>query len=73
MVGNSDCDLFAHSLKWLCKLGYEYKNLHKDIFVNEHEQFDIVEDCKNFLKMEQLKPYMVELEENGVPNCAQLF
>ncbi len=38
------------------------KNVQKDIFVNGYERFDIVEDRANFLKkMEELKPYMVEL------------
>ena len=40
--------------------------MHKDIFVDGHERLDVVEDCKNFLqKMEELKPYIVEFEENG--------
>ncbi len=33
----------------------------KDVFVDGHEQTDVVEDRKNFLKkMKELKPYMVE-------------
>ena len=51
--------------RWLCKLGYEYKDVNKDIFVDGHEQSDIVEDWINFLrKMEKLKPYIVEFDEN---------
>ena len=51
---------------WLCKLGYEYKDVRKDVFVDGHEQSDIVEDQINFLqKMEELKPYIVEFKENG--------
>lgn len=64
--------------RWLCKLGYEYKDLRKEVFVDGHERSDIVEDRKNFLKkMEELKPYMVTFEENGTmkpkiypPDCA---
>ena len=52
--------------RWLCKLGYECKNVCKDVFVDGYEQCDVVKDCKNFLKkMEVLKPYMVTFEENG--------
>lgn len=52
--------------RWLGRLGYEYKYVRKDVFIDGHEQSDVVEDCKNFLrKMEELKPYTVEFEENG--------
>ncbi len=52
--------------RWLCKLGYEYKDVRKDVFVDGHERSDVVEGCKNFLtKIEELKPYVVEFEEDG--------
>ena len=52
---------------WLRKLGYEYKNVRKDVFIDGHGQLDIVKDQINFLqKMEELKPYIVEFEENNV-------
>ena len=52
--------------KWLGKLGYEYKDVRKDVFVDRHERANVVEDCKNFLKrLEELKPYIVEFEEDG--------
>ena len=36
------------------------------MFIDGHEWSDIIEDCKNFLKkIEKLKPYMVEFEEDG--------
>lgn len=52
--------------------------MRKDVFIDEHEQSDVVKDCRNFLrKIEELKPYMVEFEENGAmkdkiypSNCA---
>lgn len=50
---------------WLCKLGYEYKNVHKDMFIDGHKRSDVVEDRNKFLtRMKDLKPYMVEFEEN---------
>lgn len=42
--------------KWLDKLGYRYKNMCKDMFVNRDEQANVVKDCKNFFKkLEELK------------------
>lgn len=36
------------------------------MFIDGHEQSNVVEDCKRFLtKMEELKSYIVEFEENG--------
>ena len=41
--------------------------MRKNIFVDGHEQSDIIENHKNSLqKMEELKPYIVEFEENGI-------
>lgn len=52
--------------RWLCKLGYEYKDVHKDVFINRYEQPNIVEDCRVFLnKIKELKPYIVEFDKNG--------
>lgn len=52
--------------RWVYKLGYEYKNIRKDVFVDRYKQSNIVEDCKNFLlKMKELKPYMLEFEKDG--------
>lgn len=40
--------------------------MHKDVIINEHERSDIIEDCNNVLKkMEKLKPYIVEFEEDS--------
>lgn len=37
------------------------------MFVDGHEQLDVVEDCERFLKtMEELKPYMVEFNEDSI-------
>lgn len=33
---------------WLCKLGYIYKDIHKDVIVDGHEPLNIVENCANF-------------------------
>lgn len=44
---------------WLRKLGYVYKDVHKDVFVDGHEQSDVGKDCANFLKqMKELKPLL---------------
>ena len=51
---------------WLRKLGFEYKDVHKDVFIDGQERLDVVDDQNNFLtKMEDLKPYIVEFEEDG--------
>ena len=40
--------------------------MRKDVFIDGHERSDVVEDQNNFLtRMEDLKPYMVEFEEDG--------
>ena len=47
-------------------MGFEYKDMKKDIFIDGHKRSDLVEDCKRFLnKMENLKPYLVEFNEDG--------
>ena len=63
---------------WQDRLGYEYNDVRKDVFINTHERSDVMEDRKNLLgRMEELKLYMVEFEKNGVmkekiylPDCA---
>lgn len=51
---------------WLRKLGFEYKDIRKNVFIDGHERSDVVEDQNKFLtKMEELKPYMVEFKEDG--------
>lgn len=52
--------------KWRYKLKYEYKDVHKDMFINRHERPDIAKDYKVFLeKIEKLKSYMMEFDENN--------
>lgn len=51
---------------WLRKLGFVYKEVYKDVFVDDHERPDMVENRNCFLtKIEELKPYMAEFNENG--------
>lgn len=39
----------------------------KDIFIDEHEQSNIMKDHKNFfIKIEKFKPYMIEFEKNKI-------
>lgn len=50
----------------LNKLGYEYKDVCKNVFIDRHKQSGVVEDCANFLKViKDLKPYMVEFDQDG--------
>ncbi len=36
------------------------------MFINGYEQSDVIEDCKVFLnKMEELKPYIIEFDEDS--------
>lgn len=52
--------------KWLYKLGFEYKNIKKDIFIDMHQRSDIMGDYKRiFRKIEEHKLYLVEFNENG--------
>lgn len=51
---------------WLNKLGFEYKEVRKGVFVNGHERPDVVQDRRVFLqRMNELRPYIVEFEEDG--------
>ena len=36
--------------RWLNKLGYRYRSVGKDVFVDEHERLDVVEDRGNFFE-----------------------
>ena len=52
--------------RWLCKLKYKYKDVCKDVFMDEHKRSDVVEDCKKFFrKIEKLKPYVLEFKKDG--------
>ena len=51
---------------WIRKLRNKYKDIHKNLFIDGHEHSNLVNDPNNFLTwMEDLKPHMVEIEENG--------
>ena len=59
-------------------MGFKYKDMKKDVFINGHKQSDVVENCKRFLnKTEDLKSYLVEFNEDDtmkdktyLPDCA---
>ena len=52
--------------KWLNKLGYRYRHIGKNVFVDSHEQSDVIEDRKKFVKtMEEIEPYLVEFDTEG--------
>ena len=52
--------------KCLNKLGYKYRHVGKNVFIDGHERPDVIEDRKNFLKvMKELEPYLVEFDKTG--------
>lgn len=52
--------------KWLHKLGFQYKDIKRDIFIDGYERPDVVEDRQKFLRiMKDLEPYLVKFEEDG--------
>lgn len=51
---------------WLRKLGFEYKDVKKDVFIDGHERPDVVKDRQKILKViKELEPYLVEFNEDG--------
>lgn len=57
---------FCTARQWLNQLGYIYRDIKKDVFVNGHERANVVEDRKAFLKiMLDLEPYLVEFDSKG--------
>ena len=52
--------------RWLHKLGYNWKDVKKGVFIDGHERADVVEDRVKFLhKMKELEPYLVEFDSTG--------
>lgn len=52
---------------WLNKLGFVYKEICKDGFINGHKQSNMIKNHNCFLtKIEKLKPYIVEFNKDGV-------
>ena len=50
---------------WLHKLGIVYKEVRKDVFVDDHELPDMMEDQNCFLiNIKELKPYTVEFNKD---------
>lgn len=51
----------------LYKLGFEYKNNKKNVFVNRYKQSNVVKSYKKFLNIiNDLKLYFVEFEKNKI-------
>ena len=43
-----------------------YKEVYKDVFIDGYKRPDMVKDQNRFLiKIEELKPYMIEFNEDG--------
>lgn len=52
--------------KWLNRLGYKWKEVQKDAFLDKHEEKDMVEYKKTFLnEIKLLLPYFVEFFNDG--------
>lgn len=52
--------------KLLNRLGYKYRHVGKNVFINGHERPDVIEDWRHFLKViEELEPYLVEFDKTG--------
>jgi len=52
--------------KWLNKLGYNWKEVKKGVFIDGHERGDVVADRVKFLqRMKELEPYLVEFDSSG--------
>lgn len=53
--------------KLLYQLDFKYKDVKKNVFVDRHEQPDVVKDYKRFLNIiEELKPYMVKFNKDNM-------
>lgn len=52
---------------WLCKLGFVYKKVCKNVFVDKHKWPDIKENRNLFLTwIEELKLYIIEFNKNSI-------
>ena len=52
----------------------KYKDVKKDVFVEEYEQSDMVKDQKQFLKtMKKLEPYLIEFQKNNTMKAKNYF
>lgn len=48
-------------------MGFKYKNIKKNVFIDRHKQLNVVENHKRFLnKMKDLKSYLVEFNEDSI-------
>lgn len=52
--------------RWLHELGYNWRDVQKGVFIDEHERSDVVEYRHQFLReIEIIKPYLVEFKKDG--------
>lgn len=50
---------------WLHKLGFGYKDVKKNIFIDRYKWTNMVQDCQNFLNvMKKLESYLVEFNKD---------
>lgn len=52
--------------RWLHRLGYNWRDVQKGVFIDGHERPDVIEYRNQFLaEIEALRPYLVEFEKSG--------
>lgn len=52
--------------KWLNKLGYTFRLVGRNVFIDGHERPDVIKARTDFLHtLKDLEPYLVEFDENG--------
>lgn len=59
---------YGHVMPKLSKTNWDLSTkIFKKVFIDRHEQPDVIKDYNHFLKkIEKLKPYMIEFEKNTV-------
>lgn len=52
--------------RWLNRLGYNWQDVKKGVFLDGHEREDVVQYRHEFLKeMKEMQPYLVQFSEDG--------
>lgn len=50
---------------WLNQLGYKYKDIYKDIFIDGYKWLDMIGDYTKFFKViKDLKSYIIEFKKD---------
>jgi len=52
--------------RWLARLGFQWTDVRKGVYIDGHERPDVIEERVRFLEqLEGLQPYLVEFDEFG--------